>query len=185
MVGRIVVPAVVTTARLRLREFADRDTAFVIALLNDPAFIANIGDRGVRTPEDALEYIAKGPRASYARHGFGLYLVELIDGAVPIGICGLLQRDELPSPDIGFAFLPAYRSQGFAFESAQAMMAFAADRRIVRLLAIVNPRNAPSIRLLERLGFRFERTHRAPERDVELRLFAAELPAAGGASPVC
>src|SRR5262249_30109542 len=129
----------------------------------------------VRTLEDARRYIENGPLASYARHGFGLYLVELRESGTPIGICGLLARDALPDPDLGFAFLPAYWKQGYAFESAVAVRHFARTTLgIGRLLAIVNPDNAASIRLLERLGFTFERMTRVNEGRPDVKLFANE-----------
>jgi len=132
----------------------DDDAPFVRALMNEPSFIAHIGDRGVRTIEDAQRYIENGPWTRYATRGFGLWLVQLRETSEPIGICGLLQRDTLPSPDIGFAFLPRFWGNGYAFEAAAAVMHFAAtDRHESEILAIVNPANAASIRLLERLGF--------------------------------
>lgn len=128
----------------------------MLSLLNDPSFIRNIGDRGVRTVDAAVQYIEAGPRASYARFGWGLCLVELRSSRTPIGICGILKRDELPEPDIGFAFLPAYWGQGYAFEAAAAVTDYARDvLALPRLLAIVNPANTSSIRLLEKLGFVF------------------------------
>jgi RimJ/RimL family protein N-acetyltransferase len=114
-----------------------------------------------------------GPLASYSRHGFGLCAVTGETGT-PIGICGLLQRAEFEAPDLGFAFLPAFRSQGYAFEAASAVKADAHARLgIETLLAIVNPENAPSIRVLERLGFRFERMTTLGSEQKPLRLFAA------------
>src|SRR5262249_38684677 len=110
-------PVRLDTARLRLRDLAPADAPFILTLLNEPSFIRNIGDRGVRTLDAARAYIENGPVASYARHGFGLYLVELLASGAPIGICGILKRDALPDPDLGFAFLPAYWKQGYAFES--------------------------------------------------------------------
>jgi RimJ/RimL family protein N-acetyltransferase len=166
--------ALVTTPRLVIRELTREDAAFIVALLNDPTFIRNIGDRGVRTDADAVEYIERGPMASYARHGFGLCAVDLAAGGATIGICGLLQRDELPAPDLGFAFLPQFRSQGYAFEAAASVRADAHLRLgIDRLLAIVNPDNAPSLRLLEKLGFAREGTIRLPGEGADLSLFAA------------
>lgn len=143
------------TARLSLRQLSEDDAPFMLELLNEPSFIRNIGDRGVRTIDQARAYIAAGPVASYQRFGFGLYLVERGPAPrMPIGICGLLKRDELPDPDIGFAFLPAYWSQGYALESAAAVRDYARDTiGLSRLLAIVSPSNGGSIRLLERLGF--------------------------------
>lgn len=148
----------------------------MLTLLNDPDFIAHIGDRGVRTVADAASYIERGPRASYAEHGFGLWLVELLDPLTPIGICGVLKREALPDPDIGFAFMPAYRSRGYAFEAASAVRDFARDTLgLPRLLAIVSPDNASSIRLLARLGFTFEQTIVMPDETEPLQLFAAGL----------
>jgi RimJ/RimL family protein N-acetyltransferase len=163
------------TARLRLRELAAADAPFILTLLNEPSFIQNIGDRGVRTLEDARAYIENGPIRSYVRFGFGLYLVELIDSGVPIGICGILQRDVLPDPDLGFAFLPAYWKQGYAQESAAAVRRYArAELGLGRLLAITNPANHSSIRLLEKLGFRFDRMTRTAPDAAELKLFVDE-----------
>lgn len=169
--------SVLTTPRLRVRPLQPSDAAFIVALLNDEAFIRNIGDRGVRTDDDAIGYITDGPAASYERHGFGLSAVERLDDSVPIGICGLLQRDRLQAPDLGFAFLAGYRSRGYAYEAAAAVKADAHARLgIETLLAVVNPDNAPSIRLLERLGFVFERTIRLNADGPLLKLFAATGP---------
>jgi ribosomal-protein-alanine N-acetyltransferase len=147
--------ALAETPRLRLRELAADDADFVMALLNDADFLRHIGDKGVRTREDALDYLRIGPWASYAAHGHGLWRVGLRDAAdTPIGMCGLLRRDWLDAPDIGYAFLPAARGQGLAQEAADAVMRLARERYgLARVLAIVNPENGASIRLLERAGF--------------------------------
>lgn len=146
------------TPRLRLRRMTEDDAAFVLELLNQPSFLRYIGDKGVRTLEDAREYVRQGPAASYERHGFGLYVVELKDVGAPIGINGLLRRDYLDAPDIGFAFLPRAWSQGYARESAEAVLAEGRERFCLRrVLAITSPDNQASIGLLARLGFRFER----------------------------
>ena len=156
-----------------MRPLTPDDAAFIVELLNDPSFIRNIGDRGVRTEEDARRYIIEGPMSSYARHGFGLCAVDLADAGVSIGICGLLQRNELSVPDIGFAFLSGYRAQGYAREAAAAVLDDARMRLgLESVLAIVNPDNTPSIRLLERLGFQFERLIRLGGEGPELQLFA-------------
>ena len=164
------------TPRLALRRLSEGDAPFVFVLLNEPSFIRNIGDRGVRTLDQARAYIADGPLASYAQHGFGLYLVELKEPRTPIGICGVLQRDLLPEPDIGFAFLPAYWSQGYGLESATAVKDYARETlRLPRLLAIVNPSNHGSIRLLEKLGFSLSSlTKLAPDLP-EVKLYTCNL----------
>jgi RimJ/RimL family protein N-acetyltransferase len=146
-----------------------------MTLLNEPSFLQNIGDRGVRTVEDARAYIENGPMSSYARHGFGLYLVELHGSGDPIGICGILKRDALPDPDLGYAFLPAYWKQGYALESAAAVRDYARGTLgLGRLLAVVSPANEPSIRLLERLGFRFERVTRMHDDRPDVKVFVDE-----------
>ncbi|HEY2963992.1 MAG TPA: GNAT family N-acetyltransferase [Pyrinomonadaceae bacterium] len=151
---------VLRTDRLFLREFKinDDDAQFALTLLNQPSFIRFIGDKKVRNLEDARQYILNGPVASYERNGFGLYVVELKDSHVPLGMCGLLQREDLPDPDVGFAFLPDFWNQGFAFEAAAAVLQDARERlKVERILAIVNPDNDASIKLLQKLGLRFER----------------------------
>src|SRR5690349_5438916 len=131
---------IIATQRLLLREFTTDDAPFILELLNDPAFLRYIGDKKVRTLDDAREYLVNGPIAMYQRHGFGLYRVELNETHTPIGMCGLLKREELPQPDIGFAFLPDYRNKGFAFEAAAAVLQDARERlQLDRVLAIVNP----------------------------------------------
>ena len=149
----------IETDRLILRPFTPDDAAFVHALYNEPSFLRYIGDRGVHDLDAARAYIESGPLASYQRHGFGLYVVERQDGGERMGVCGLLKRDMLDSPDLGFAFLPAYWSQGYAFEAASAVLTFARSALgLTRILAITSRDNAASIALLARLGFVFERT---------------------------
>jgi ribosomal-protein-alanine N-acetyltransferase len=144
------------TARLRLRAFvpeAAADQRFIMALLNDPAWIANIGKREVSTCKQAGAYLRDGPAAMLAHEGFGLLMVESAADGTPMGMCGLIKRDTLPDVDIGFAFLPPYRSQGFAREAAAAVLGWAQALGIARVIAIVTPTNAPSLGLLRRLGF--------------------------------
>jgi len=167
--------AAIETPRLRLRPMTpDADAAFIRRLLNEESFLRFIGDRGVRTVEDARRYIETGPRQSYARHGFGLLLTERRADSEPIGICGLLKRDVLEDPDLGFAFVPEAWGQGFAFEAAEAVMAETGARlRLERVLAVTRPDNRASIRLLKRLGFGLEGTVRLAEDGPELALYAA------------
>lgn len=146
-------PPLIGTPRLRLDPFTVDDAAFIVALLTDPDWLRYIGDRGVRTEEEARGYLASGPLASYAAHGFGLYRVARRDTGAPIGMCGLLRRDTLPDVDLGFAFLPAHRGQGFAREAAAATLVYARETLgLDRIVAIVSPANASSIRVLEALG---------------------------------
>jgi RimJ/RimL family protein N-acetyltransferase len=164
---------VLETARLSLRRLSAEDAGFIAKLLNDPSFLRSIGDRGVRTTAHARQYIKDGPVAMYRRFGFGLFLVELKDGRVPIGICGLLKRDALEDVDVGFAFLPQYWRRGYALESASAVLEYGRrTHHLTRVAAITSPDNEASISLLDKLGFRFERTVRLPDDGAELRLYA-------------
>lgn len=167
---------VLETARLILRRLTPADAPFILELLNDPDWLRYIGDRGVRTAAQAVDYIESGPGQMYARHGFGLYLTALKEGGTPIGLCGLIRRDFLEDVDIGFAFLPGYRGAGYAREAAEAVLDYAASALgLRRVVAIVDPANDRSTRLLEQLGLRFERMVSYPGEEVALRLFAAEL----------
>jgi RimJ/RimL family protein N-acetyltransferase len=144
------------TERLIIREITKDDAAFVFELLNSPGFLKYIGDRGVRSVEDAQSFIETRYRQSYRDHGYGLYTVELKVDQGPIGICGFVRREMLPGPDIGFAFLPQFEGKGFGFESADAMLAHGCEvLGFERVLAITTLNNEASIRLLEKLGFTF------------------------------
>ena len=141
------------TRRLLLDELVDRDAGFVLDLLNSPGFLTHIGDRGVRTEDDARRYIAGGPAASYAAHGFGLWKVSLKSNGRPVGMSGLIKRDELRFADLGYAFLPEHAGQGYASEAGAAALDFGFRRKALpRILAIVRPGNEASLRVLAKLG---------------------------------
>ncbi len=166
----------IETERLVLRKFSVEDAAFILELLNDESFIRNIGDKGVRNDEDAAAYIQNGPIASYESFGFGLYAVELKKTGELIGMCGLLKRDTLPDPDIGFAFLPKFWMKGYAFEAAEAVIQYGKNvLGLKRVLAITIPENAGSIRVLEKIGLRFERMVRMSDDEPELKLFGLKF----------
>jgi len=179
---------ILETDRLILRRLAVTDAEFILSLLNQPSFLRFIGDKGVRSLDDARNYILEGPIRSYERFGFGLYLTELkeirhptgaaplgIPQRVPIGICGLVKRESLTDVDVGFAFLPQFWNQGYAFEAASAVLAYAGDvLGLDRIVAITNPDNDGSIKVLEKLGLRFERTVKLSEDGPEIKLFASE-----------
>ena len=163
---------IIETERLILRHLSAGDAEFVLALLNEPSFIRYIGDKGVRNLDDARRYIADGPVKSYELNGFGLNLVQLKASNTPIGICGVLKRDTLPHPDIGFAFLPSYWNQGYALESASAVMAHARETLgLDRVLAITSPDNEASQKLLGKIGLRFRRLVKLTEDADEVKLF--------------
>jgi RimJ/RimL family protein N-acetyltransferase len=167
---------VLETERLVLRRMTADDAEFILKLLNEPSFIRFIGDKGVRNRVDAVHYIQSGPIANYERFGFGQYLVELKQGRVPIGMCGLTKKDSLPDADIGYSLLPAYWSKGYAVEAAAGVKAYVKDVLGIRkLLAVTIPENESSIKLLEKIGFRFERMIRLSEDADELKLFASDF----------
>lgn len=155
------------TPRLLIRRLDATDAPFILRLVNEPSFLENIGDRGVRSLDDARAYLAKGPFASYEQHGFGLFHVSLKAGGEAIGMCGLLKRDWLDAPDVGFAFFPEFWSKGYAYESSVGVIEW--GRRtfgITRVVGIVKPANMGSIRVLEKLGMTFARVVTSPEGQV-------------------
>ena len=148
----------ISTARLTIRLLTLGDAAFIVALLNDPDWLRFIGDKAVQTLDDARRYLAEGPLAMYELHGFGLFAVERNSDRLTIGTCGLIGRDGLDDVDIGYAFLPEARGQGFALEAAHAVLEHGLRTiSINRIVAITDPDNAASTRVLERIGMRFER----------------------------
>ncbi len=166
---------VLETERLSLRRLCADDAEFILELLNEPSFIKNIGDKAVRTVAAAVQYIQNGPVASYERFGFGLYLVELKGNGAPIGICGLLKRESLQDADVGFAFLPRYWSKGYAVESASAVLKHGRNALgLGRIVAITAPDNYRSIKVLEKIGLRFERMIRLSAGEPEIKLFGSD-----------
>lgn len=167
---------VLETERLQLRCLTTDDAEFILELLNEPSWLRFIGDRGVRTLEDARAYIVNGPGAMYERHGVGLYLVESKSDATPLGICGLIRRDALEDIDIGFAFVPRHWGKGYALESAAAVLEHGRDSLgLRRIVAITSLDNDSSIRLLEKLGMTFERTLRMPGETEDVKLFGIDF----------
>lgn len=168
--------AILETERLLLHELSMKDANFILEILNEPSFIRNIGDRGIRTIDGANSYILNGPVASYTKNGFGLYLVKLKETDEPIGMCGLIKRETLEDVDIGYAFLPRFWSKGYAVEAAQAVKEYAKNViGLKRLVAIVDPENEGSIRVLQKIGLNFEKMVKLSEDDIELKLFGASL----------
>jgi RimJ/RimL family protein N-acetyltransferase len=168
------------TERLTLAHLSpEADAEFILRLLNEPSFLQYIGDKGVRTLDDARGYIINGPEKSYRENGFGLYRVTLKENDAPIGISGLIKRDTLPEPDIGFAFLPEYWNSGYAYESAAAVMKYAREAlHIDRILAITTPDNEASAKLLTRIGLKFEGLIRLTSDSPEVKLFSTACASA-------
>ena len=166
---------ILETERLSLREFTADDSAFVFELVNEPSFIQNIGDRGVRTLSDAVRYIEAGPISSYARNGFGLYVVALKESGESIGMCGLIKRDALDNVDIGYAYLPRFWSKGYAVEAALAVKEQGRKLELTRLVGVTDPANTGSVRVLEKIGFTFEKMIKLSADDIDLKLFVIDL----------
>jgi [ribosomal protein S5]-alanine N-acetyltransferase len=165
---------VLETEKLNLRWLTINDAPFILRLLNEPSWIRFIGDKGIRTLEDARNYIESGPLDMYARYGFGLYLVELKNGLIPIGLCGLIKRVTLVDVDIGFAFLSEYQRKGYGYEAAAATLEYGKEYLgLKRIVAITTQDNEQSGKLLEKIGLKFECLVRLT--DEELRLFAIDF----------
>jgi RimJ/RimL family protein N-acetyltransferase len=163
---------ILETDRLRLREFNFDDCLFIIELLNSQGWLKFIGDRNVRTTEQAKNYLANGPLKSYKAFGYGLSMVERKEDSVPLGMCGILNRDTLEYPDIGFAFLPEHNAKGYALEIVKAVLGYADEKiELPVIAAIVVPSNGRSISLLEKTGFVFEKIISLPSSEEQLCLY--------------
>jgi RimJ/RimL family protein N-acetyltransferase len=167
---------ILETARLRLRKLTLDDADLLLAVWNDPAFIRHVGDRGIRTIEEAHDAMHKGAFHLYETYGYGPYRLALQDDDAAVGICGLFRRDGLDEPDIGYSTLPDYCGRGYAYEAASAVMDYARDDcSLERLIAIISPQNEPSIGLIRKLGFEFERMHTMRDDEDEVCIFGKSL----------
>jgi len=167
---------ILTTPRLSLRHLTLDDADFILRQVNEPSWLQYIGDKGVRDLDGARKYLTDGPMSMYQSKGFGLYAVELREGGGPIGMCGLIKRDSLPDVDIGYAFLPEYFGKGYAMEAVAETVEHARrDFGLKRLLGITSPDNVPSIRVLEKLDFVFERTEKFTPGGMDTNVYARAL----------
>ena len=163
---------ILETERLILREFHSGDAGFILKLVNTPAWLEYIGDRNIRTIEEAENYLEQGPVKSYAINGFGLYMVEIKENHAPAGMCGLIKRDGLDDPDIGFALMPKYTGKGYAQEIATATLNHARKKLgLEKIVAITTANNTSSIKLLNKLGLYFARMVKLTDDSEELMLF--------------
>lgn len=164
------------TERLLIREFTLGDAPFVLELVNEPAWLQFIGDKGVRSIEDAENYLLNGPIKSYKANGYGLWMVQLKDDQTPLGMCGLIKREALDHPDIGFAYRSAHNGKGYGYEAARAVLDYAKNKAgLSQILAITNPDNIRSIRLLEKLGLKYERLITMPGEQTPILLLGTHL----------
>lgn len=168
----IGIKYILETERLRLRELALSDAPFIVELVNSPGWLKYIGDRNIKTIDQAKTYLENGPIKSYYDNGFGLWLAETKDTNTPIGMCGILKRETLDHPDLGFAFLPEFIGKGYGFEAATATVVFAKNTLNLQVLsAITAPYNQKSIRLLEKVGMKFSKRICFPNNLDELLLY--------------
>lgn len=165
------------TERLNVRWLEVRDAEFILQLLNEPGWLQYIGDKGIGSLEDAEKYILSGPMNMYERHGFGLFVVETNETQTPLGLCGLIKRDGLEDVDLGFAFLSAHQSRGYAYEAAKGTLEYARKLGIDRLVAITTKDNTASSKLLEKLGMVLEGYVTLPNDTEELKLYGLDLKA--------
>lgn len=166
---------ILETERLLLSRLSYDDREFIFELVNEPSFKKYIGDKDVNSLEDADRYLRDGPIGHYENFGFGLFLVGLRGTETPVGICGLIKRDEFDDPDIGFAFLKCHREHGYAKESSRVVLEHGFETLgLHRIIAMVDPDNKASVKLLEKLGFVYERDVRMREDDHDISLYALE-----------
>ncbi|MGI9271007.1 MAG: GNAT family N-acetyltransferase [Woeseiaceae bacterium] len=164
------------TRRLSMRWLTLADADLMLAIWNDPAFVQHVGDRGIRTIDQANETLSDGAFKLYEDYGYGPYRVALASDDTEIGTCGLFRREGFEDPDIGYSILPAYCGHGFAYEAANAVLAYArSELKLPRITAFISPGNAPSIGLAEKLGLRFERTARLAGEDSDVSLYSMEM----------
>jgi len=167
---------ILETERIRLREFDSTDGELIFRLLNSPGWLKYIGSRSITNIADAVNYIENKLQKSYRETGFGFYLVELKTSGEKAGMCGLVKREGLDDVDIGFALLPEFENKGYAYESSEAVVKFAKDvLKVHKLAAITLPNNLPSVKLLEKLGMKFEKRINIPGDPEELLLYTMEL----------
>ncbi|WP_157972802.1 GNAT family N-acetyltransferase [Aureibaculum luteum] len=162
-----------STSRLELDFATKKDAAFLFELMNDPAYLKNIGDRNIKTITDAENFIADKYIKSYKDNGYGYYIIKLKENLKPIGICGIVNREEMSFFDIGYAVLPEHRNKGFAYEATKALYDFAQSTlKINEIAAITDPENHESIALIKKLGMKYKKKIQLPNDDIECHLYS-------------
>ena len=165
---------VLETERLLLREVEDEDAPFMLELLNSPGFLENIGDRGVRDLEQAMAFIDERLRGSYRDNGFGMWVTIQKSDHTPVGLAGLVRREGLEVPDVGYAFVQRVWGRGYAQEAAAAVLAHAqGPLGIPKLAAITSPENFASMAVLRKIGFSFHGMVELPGIERESTYFTA------------
>lgn len=167
---------IIETPRLALRKFTPNDNEFIYRLLNSPGWLKNVGTRNINTTLDARNYITEILMPAYEKFGFGLCLMELKEGSLPVGMCGLIKRDDLDDVDLGFALLPEHEKKGYTIEASLAVLHYAKETlKLSRIAAITIPANTGSINVLKKCGMEFEKMIKLPGGDAELMLFSLTI----------
>lgn len=167
---------ILETERLRLRTIDVDDAAFYYELVNDPTWLEFIGDKGIRSIDDARKAIIEGPLTMQEQLGHSLYVMERKSDGLPLGLCGLIKREALDDVDIGYAIRPAWFGQGYTYEAAVAVVAYARDQlRMKRLLGLTNPDNVNSIGLLGKLGLEFVELRNLPPHERPTNIYSIQL----------
>jgi RimJ/RimL family protein N-acetyltransferase len=168
---------ILETERLNLRTIEADDAAFYYELVNDPTWLEFIGDKGIYSVGAARTAIVDGPMVMQKTYGHSLYVMERKSDGQPLGLCGLIKRDTLPDVDVGYAIRPAHFGQGYTYEAAVAVVAYARQQlRMRRLLGLTDPGNTNSISLLEKLGLRFVECKNLPPNDRTTNIYCLEFP---------
>lgn len=161
------------TERLSMRWLTLEDADLMLAVWNDPAFFQYVGDRGIRTVEQAEETLLSGAFKLYENHSYGPFRLALKADDVAIGTCGLFRREGYDDPDIGWSVLPEFGRQGYAYEAASAVLEYAqSELGLARVTAFVSPENLPSIGLAEKIGLQYERMARLVGEDEDVCLYS-------------
>lgn len=172
----------IITPRLQLREFTVQDAPLILALLTDPDFIRNVSDRGVRTLDNAIEYLSRGPILSYVQYGIGLWCMERREDGTAIGMCGLIRREGLADIDVGYTLLPAWRGLGYASEAAAACVQYGlGSLQLPRVVAYVNADNAASARVLQKAGLHYKGPYCLPDSKADIVLYSSDAGRSDGA----
>ncbi|QCX40379.1 GNAT family N-acetyltransferase [Aureibaculum algae] len=175
---QFIIMRLLTTYRLELDFATKKDAAFLFELMNDAAYIKNIGDRNIKTIADAENFITDKYIKSYIEHGYGYYIIKLKENLKPIGICGIVNREEMSFFDIGYAVLPEHRNKGFAYEATKALYDFAQKTlQINEIAAITDPDNHESIALIKKLGMKYKKKIQLPNDDIVCHLYTNEKQA--------
>ena len=167
---------ILETSRLSLHEFKVADAAFLLNIMNQPAYHQYIGDRGLRSISDAEKYIREIFESAYEKRGFGFWIVKLKETKAPVGFAGLAVRDELEQPDVGYAIQQEHAGNGYAEEATRGVLEYIRNFLNLPLIcAITSPDNKASINVLIKCGFHFERCAPVFEDNEELNIYKLEL----------